>query len=427
MAIRRVRILFALLVAVLAASLLSACGSGSANGAVTIRFVWWGNEDRAKATQSAIALFEKQNPNITVQTEYSGYDAYFQKLATQVAGGASPDLIQLDRDSIEEYQQKGVLVNLDQYTGSGALHTTQIAAQLLEGGKVNGNLYAVPAGQTTLMLVYDPAVWAKAGVTAPATGWTWAQFNAAMQQVGARSGTAGVTDYGWAVNWFEVWLAQHGKKLYTSDGKLGFTQQDLVDFWNLTAAVRPGRGASTPEQTTQQDGSAAKSALVAKQTSAEINYDSNLTGYLSAYGANLQAMPLPTDNGSVSGLAAMPPVTFAVSQRSKHIDAAVKLLDFLTNNPDAGKILGTTRGLPANQSIRQQVCAAAGAGDKAVCDYETAVGPKLEPSFGNWPNGAAAIKTDFQNVYDDVIFGRSSVSAAAARVITDAQQSLSNQ
>ena len=427
MGIRRLRVLFALLAAVLAATVLSACGSGSSNGAVTIRFVWWGNEDRAKATQAAIALFEKQNPTITVQTEYSGYDAYFQKLATQVAGGASPDLMQLDRDSIEEYQQKGVLVNLDQYTGSGALHTSQIASQLLEGGKVNGNLYAVPAGQTTLMLVYDPAVWARAGVTAPATGWTWAQFNTAMRQVGAQSGTAGVTDYGWAINWFEVWLAQHGKKLYTSDGKLGFTQQDLVDFWTLTSTTRQGRGASTPEQTTQQDGSAAKSALVARQTSAEINYDSNLTGYLSAYGANLQAMPLPTDDGAISGLSAMPPVTFAVSQRSKHVDATVKLLDFLTNNVDAGKILGTTRGLPASQRIRQQVCASATAGDKAVCAYETAVGPKLEPSFGNWPNGAAAIKTDFQNVYDDVIFGRSSVPAAAARVISDAQQSLSNQ
>src|SRR5947209_14700543 len=67
----------------LTGSLATACGSSSSGsgGAVSIRFVWWGNADRAKATNSAVAAFEKANPSITVHTEYASYDAYFQKLA----------------------------------------------------------------------------------------------------------------------------------------------------------------------------------------------------------------------------------------------------------------------------------------------------------------------------------------------------------
>src|SRR5689334_6518698 len=90
-------------VAVAALALVAAvagCGSSSGGGTgtsaspVTIRFVWWGNDDRAKATNSAVQLFEQRNPTIKVQTEYSAYDAYYQKLSTQIAGGAAPDLLQ---------------------------------------------------------------------------------------------------------------------------------------------------------------------------------------------------------------------------------------------------------------------------------------------------------------------------------------------
>jgi len=64
-------------------------------------------------------------------------------------------------------------------------------------------------------------------------------------------------------------------------------------------------------------------------------------------------------------------------------------------------------------------------GNKAVCDYETTVKAKIGPSSGwLWPSGSSAIKTDFQKVYDDVIFGKKSPAAAAAQVVSDAQQSL---
>ncbi|HKT02020.1 MAG TPA: extracellular solute-binding protein [Rugosimonospora sp.] len=407
------------------------CGSGSSGGGtgtagspVTIRFVWWGNDDRAKATKDAVALFAQRNPTIKVQTEFSAYDAYYQKLSTQIAGGAAPDLLQIDRPNLGEYAGRHALLNLGQYLGT-TVHTDQIAPDLLAGGKVNGNQYAIPGGQLTQMLVYDPARFTKAGVRVPAPGtWTWAAFADAMAKVDTADGVPGTTDFGWAIDWFEVWLHQQGKALYTDGGKLGFTQADLTAFWTMTADMRSRKAVSVPQATTKMDGSMANSALVTKQAASEINYDSSLTAYLTSYGSPLQATAVPSD-GSTSGMAAMPSVGFAVAQASAHKDAAVKLLDFLTNDPDAGKLLGATRGLPPNLQIRATVCGASTGNSRAVCDYEQSVKAQIGPAFGAWPKGSATIKRDFQTVYDDVIFGKASVAGGAKRVIDDANGTLS--
>jgi multiple sugar transport system substrate-binding protein len=416
------RVLAATVVITVAMTTVTACGSGgdAGGGKTALRFVWWGNDDRAKATKAAIDLFTRNNPDITVSTEFSAYDAYFQKLSTEVAGGAGPDLLQLDRATLGEYQHRNVLAELSSYAGN-ALKVSDVPKELLVGGQVGGKQYAIPAGQTTQMLAYDPALFDKAGVTVPAS-WTWSQFQDAVRKIGG-TGVSGTTDFGWAIDWFEVWLHQRGKKLYTDDGKVSFAADDLRQFWTVTGDLRKANGVSAPEVTTKMDGSMQNSGLVTKHAASEINYDSSLTAYLSSYGPTIKAAPLPTD-GSDSGMAALPSVMFAVSGRSAHKDAAVKLLDFLTNDPEAGKLLGTVRGMAPNKQTRSQVCGAATGGDKAVCDYETSVADRIGPATGLWPTGSAAVKRDFQRAYDDVIFGRISVADGAARVVQEAQQAL---
>jgi multiple sugar transport system substrate-binding protein len=412
--------------AVAALGSLAACGGGggssSSGDKVTLRMVWWGNDDRAKATRSAIALFEKQHPNVTVQTEFSAYDAYFQKLSTQLAGGGAPDVVQIDRPNFGDYARRHVLKDLTSYNGK-SLKTDAIDPNLLAGGKIDGKLYAVPGGQLTQSLVYDPAVWKKAGVNPPAVGWTWDQFTAAITKLGA-SGTPGTTDFGWAIDWFEVWLAQRGKQTYTPDGKLGFTEADLAQFWGMLADLRKQKGVSAPSATTKMDGSMPNSAYVTGAAASEINYDSSLTAYLSAK-PGTAAGPLPSYNGK-TGMSALPTVTWGVTQRSKNADVAVELVNFLVNDQDAGAILGATRGLPPNKDVRKAVAAKATGANKAVFDYEDSVASLITTQAPVWPVGSAEIKRDFQQVYDDVIFNKISVDEGAKQLVQDAQQSLGN-
>src|SRR5690349_6165185 len=112
---------FRLGIAMLGISMLAtACGSGSAGsgdgsaGSVTIRFSWWGNDDRAKITNQAVRAFEAANPGITVKTESIDFNSYFDRLATTVAAGDEPDVITMGGAYPREYADRNVLLDLSE-------------------------------------------------------------------------------------------------------------------------------------------------------------------------------------------------------------------------------------------------------------------------------------------------------------------------
>src|SRR5438876_194912 len=78
------------------------------------RMAWWGGTDRARRTQEALTAYQRANPNIEVATESVGWGDYWTRLATQVAGGNAPDLIQMDYRYIFEYARRRALKPLDE-------------------------------------------------------------------------------------------------------------------------------------------------------------------------------------------------------------------------------------------------------------------------------------------------------------------------
>ena len=63
---------------------------------VTLRFSWWGGDERLAATLKVIEQFQEKYPHITVEAEYGSSDGYNDKLATQLAAGTEPDIIQIE-------------------------------------------------------------------------------------------------------------------------------------------------------------------------------------------------------------------------------------------------------------------------------------------------------------------------------------------
>lgn len=50
-----------------------------------LRVTWWGSQTRHDLTMAAIEKFEEKYPYITVEAEFTSWDGYWSKLATQVA------------------------------------------------------------------------------------------------------------------------------------------------------------------------------------------------------------------------------------------------------------------------------------------------------------------------------------------------------
>src|SRR4030095_10587479 len=80
---------------------------------VRMRAVWWGGQDRARRTNEAIQLFEKQRADLKIATESTAWADYWTKVATLVAGGNAPDGIQMDYRYLVEYAKRGTLLPLD--------------------------------------------------------------------------------------------------------------------------------------------------------------------------------------------------------------------------------------------------------------------------------------------------------------------------
>ena len=52
---------------------------------VDLRMSWWGGNGRHQVTLKALEEFHKQNPDINVKAEYTGWDGHLSRLTTQLA------------------------------------------------------------------------------------------------------------------------------------------------------------------------------------------------------------------------------------------------------------------------------------------------------------------------------------------------------
>lgn len=400
-------------------------GSGDDGDKVTIRFNYWGNQDRAEVTNQMIALFQQKHPDIKVESSFAEFNAYFQKLATEIGGGGGADVIQMDYRFIREYAERNVLAEFN--TGSATVDTSQINPALLSAGQIGGKLVALPIGQNTQTFTYDKAAFTKAGAKVPTDTWTWADYKAAAQKVSdANKGTVyGAVDPGGIEDWFEVYLAQQGKQLYNDQGALAYTAADVAQWWTMTDGLRKSGAVTPAELSSKMDGSVANDPVTQKKASGGFGYDSGLTAKSwEIAGRELTLNPFPSDT-KVLGQYAKPSMQIAITKRSKNPQAAATFIDFFLNDPEAAKILGISRGLPANAKNREAIGATLTGPPAQGVAYEKLVGPRLADAPPPPPKGAGTVKATFQRIYDDVIFGRSTPQQAADKFLAEAKQALS--
>ncbi|KPI21076.1 extracellular solute-binding protein family 1 [Actinobacteria bacterium OK074] len=405
---------------------LAACsggdGTSGAGGKAVLRYTWWGNPDRAARTEQALKLFEKRHPEIRVQTSFSGYDAYKQKLATQAAGGDAPDVMQLDYRMIDQYADGGVLLDLAKQ--STALKTKEIDAGLLATGKVDGTLYAIPQGRGTETMVYDVKKWRAAGVALPREGWTWSQWADTMRELAKKTGMPGGTDPGQSEDSFEVWLRGRGKSLYTKDREPGFTADDLTRWWTFTDRLRRAGAVSPAEQTTQLDGSVENTPLGRGKAVSDMNWDAPASGFLALVPDGIALAPMPSGQDGTPGQYFKPSMFLGAAADTSHPKEAAELIDFLVNDPAAAKILGATRGIPVNETIRTELAPQLKDFDKTIATYQGTLEGDLDAPPQAPPSGDNALQTTFQRDYDQVSYERMSPREAAENYLTEAKAEL---
>ncbi|WP_246273658.1 ABC transporter substrate-binding protein [Phytohabitans houttuyneae] len=414
-----------------AAVLLAASGCSGDSGEsqvqdqkVEINIFWWGGEKRAQITEKALALYTSRHPKVTFKTHWQGNQGYYDNLATQAAGPDGPDLFQIDDNYLTEYADRKVTLDLTPYVTSGALEIGKLPDSLAKYGQVGGRQVGVASAENTPAMVYNRTLVRSLNLPEPTVGMTYDQlFEWATQITEATNGrVAGTMDPSADYKALWLWLRGQGKELY-SGKQIGFTAADLTTWFEMWQTARDTGAAPAPAVIKEANGGDVTKQLVATGRAATSFMWSNQLPELQ--GNTKDELALVSYPGDPKGQWARASMYWSAFRGTRHPDVVVDVMNFLVNDPEAGKILGTERGLSPNTDVRKVV------GDsltdptaRATIDFENAITPRFGAAPAPPPKGHAKIRSMLTAAAESVQLGRRSPKQAAEQFLNQANGTL---
>jgi arabinogalactan oligomer/maltooligosaccharide transport system substrate-binding protein len=170
----------------------TACGGDSdsgdkADGPVTL--TWWDTSNatnEAPTYQALVKEFEAANKGIKVKYVNVPFDQAQNKFDTAAGSKGAPDVLRSEVGWTPAFAKKGYFLPLD---GTEALKDqAKFQPSLIKQAQYEGKTYGVPFTTDTLALVYNKALFEKAGVEAPKT---WDELKKAAATIKDKTGVDG--------------------------------------------------------------------------------------------------------------------------------------------------------------------------------------------------------------------------------------------
>lgn len=412
---------------------MAACGSadagggGDADGKTQITLSWWGSEKRLKLTQQAVELFERKHPNIKVNMENSDYSGYFDKLNVSIAGNAAPDVFQIGTDHIPVYGSQGTLLNLSQV--SDTLDLTQMTDAVRVLGQYDGVQYGAPVSLTSFGLAVNNEALKKIGLTLPedADSWTWDEFEDFERQIVAKS-NGEIIGAGVPMNTYglQLWARQYGEELF-KDGKVGISKGVMAELFSKFRAAIDEKLVGSADQWAESHASIETSPAGTGKQALLFTQVTQLSAYSAATGTeDWSLVMMPTDTPQTKFMYNRMSMSWAIGAKTEHPKEAAELLDFLINDEEAGKILGTERGIPANPKVREVARQNASNIEKKVMNFVDKTEELSGPAPTETPNGASDSDNLIVRSQQDVAFGSKTPEQAAQSYIDELSNNIAS-
>ena len=392
---------------------------------VTLKIAWWGEQPRHDSTVKVIELFEKKNPDIKIEYEYSSWDDYWKRLAPLAAANQLPDIVQMDLLYLKSYSQNNLLEDLTPSIKNHLIDTKSIDEKVLSGGKIGNKLYGFPLGINAPVVITDNHLIARAGVPIPKEDWTWDDFEKIASGIHKGSNIYGTNGMKPPDVSFSYYLQSKGKSLYKSDGtSLGYDDDQIfVDYFNMQLRLL-NQGALPRVEVTAQINGIEEEPLVTQQAAITWAYSNQYYSFSQAAKRSLEILE-PPGSWQGTGLVAKPSLLFSITKGSKHKKEAARFIDFFINNIEANKLLKGERGVPISSKVVSEVKKDLPEEQKRVFAYVM----KAENSNKNlekaYPLGAAEVVKTLQGISDQILFKKITPEEGAKRFRLEANQILS--
>lgn len=185
---KKTTVLLSVLVAV--SLLLAACGGGqtaapagdapaegeaasSSGEAVELTYALWDSAQQP-AYESCATEFQKENPNITIKIEQSGWDDYWSSIQTGMVAGNAPDVFTNHLAKYPEFASKGQIVDIQPLVEQDDVPTDIYIGELAELWTQGEARYGLPKDWDTVAVFYNKQMFEEAGIDpAVMEEWTW--------------------------------------------------------------------------------------------------------------------------------------------------------------------------------------------------------------------------------------------------------------
>jgi ABC-type glycerol-3-phosphate transport system substrate-binding protein len=366
---RKMRLIF--LSAAMAFIVLPGCKSQKATPENRV-VVWHWMTDREQAFNTLAAKY-KEATGVDVEFQlYAPSDVYKQKVSVGAQTKSLPDVFGVlgDARELASFANAGHVANLksvlEESTSTwkktfyeGAVQT----AYFPPGNQFNveAGYYGVPIDVTTIPLIYNKKLFAKAGLNPAKAPATWAEF----LEDGKALKKAGVSGFvsGWGEPWLIYCLATNiahnvmgmQKMMDTFQGKVPYTDPDWIKVFAAFEELQKA-GFADPSLVTLQNKNS-EQAFSSERSGMTLNGSWGVNVY-AGMNPNLDYAPFATPalgNKFPRTVWAGAGTVFSVNQNSPNKDLAINFLKWLTAKEQMAYLVEQTKNLPSIKGLDKNI------------------------------------------------------------------------
>ena len=346
------------LAAVLSLACLSACGGEGGGGKTKLKVFLYMNDHEKEVYTAMVEKFKEEHKDevsdiefqITTQSEYA------TTLTGMMTAKDMPDVFYVGPERVKDYVSNGYVANLTPLLSEAGISTDDLPQGILsfyryDGAQTgSGDLYALPKDASVFAYAYNKDVFDAAGVAYPDPGkpYTYDEYVQVLQALTKDTNGDGEIDQ-WGASFADTYMLyqflwSNGASFTSADGKtVTVSDPTFVDalqkYVDLTLKYQV-----TP--TVEQDTALGPyQRWIAGQTGFYAAGTWDVASFMDPetfpYNWDLCYYPTLSSGKSVTWSGT---VGFCVSETSEHKDLALKLISYLSTDPEGQKDLSGMNG-----------------------------------------------------------------------------------
>jgi multiple sugar transport system substrate-binding protein len=390
-------------------------GAPSFAQTTTLRLAWWGGDARHEMYNRLADMYQQENPNIRLEREFAGWDPYWERLATQTAGGNAPDILHMHQVFLAEYASRGVLMNLQPLIEAGTIDLSDFPQAIIDTGNYGDGIYMITLGNSAPGTHYNVRLFEEAGVEVPDFDWTWDDFERIVVELSDALGpnVYGVNDAGYWDQTLELFMRQQGKRFFDG-GELGFDRDDLIEYWSMWERLRQAGAIPPADLTSEYAGVSHADSMLVRGTIAMQMMSGNqhkLYQDQTEDELGLTTLPRSSDPDAPSG-DTVGGAYISISARTQHPEAAAAFVNWFVNDVEVARIYNNEHGPVGSETVQAVLSEQLDPADQRLAQMMNFVSQRVEPADDRPPR-AGEVVAAFTRIYEELAFGRfASVEAA---------------